>query len=157
MHNDHSGTVRTKRRPTNSSCSRSAENGGPKAWTGPNRNIADQHRRIGFAIVAVAAFLAIFGPLITRYPPTDFHLADRLTGPSVSYFFGTDEFGRDVFSRVVAGARSIVWIAVIGTLLGIILGTMVGLTSAYMEAGLTSLSCAVWTSSSRSPACCWHC
>ncbi|MQG82046.1 MAG: ABC transporter permease [SAR202 cluster bacterium] len=91
--------------------------------------------RIGFAIVAFHLFLAIFGPLLAPYSPTDFTSEDlkiRLTGPSMEHLLGTDGFGRDVLSRVVAGARSIIWISFIGTALGITLGTIVGMTSGYI-------------------------
>jgi peptide/nickel transport system permease protein len=76
--------------------------------------------------------LAVFGPLLTPYPPTEYHLADRFEGPSWDYWLGTDENGRDVLSRVLAGARSIIWISVIGTILGVTLGTVVGVTSGYL-------------------------
>ena len=91
--------------------------------------------RIGFAIVAFHLFLAIFGPLLAPYSPTDFtseNLKTRLTGPSIEHLLGTDGFGRDVLSRVVSGARSIIWISFIGTALGITLGTIVGMTSGYI-------------------------
>ena len=91
--------------------------------------------RIGFALVAFHLFLAIFGPLLAPYSPTDFTSEDlkiRLTGPSMEHLLGTDGFGRDVLSRVVAGARSIIWISFIGTALGITLGTIVGMTSGYI-------------------------
>jgi peptide/nickel transport system permease protein len=91
--------------------------------------------RIGMAIVLVHLFLALFGPLLTPYSPTNFTSEDleiRLTGPSADHLLGTDKFGRDVLSRVMAGARSIIWIAVIGTSLGIALGTTVGMTAGYI-------------------------
>ena len=91
--------------------------------------------RIGFALVAFHLFLAIFGPSLTPYSPTEFTSEDlkiRLTGPSMEHVLGTDGFGRDVLSRVVAGARSIIWISFIGTALGITLGTIVGMTSGYI-------------------------
>ncbi len=91
--------------------------------------------RIGGAIVALHVFLALFGPWVVPYDPIYFDpeaLETRFSAPSVEHLFGTDKFGRDVFSRVLAGARSIVWIAVGGTTLGIFLGLLVGMTSAYL-------------------------
>ena len=91
--------------------------------------------RIGFAIVLVHFFLAVFGAWLTPYSPTEFDNAAldvRLTGSSIDHLLGTDEFGRDVLSRVVAGARSIIWISFIGTALGITLGTVVGMTAGYI-------------------------
>lgn len=87
--------------------------------------------RIGFAIVLIHLTIAVIGPWITPYPPTDYHLADRFSGPSPTYWLGTDENGRDILSRVLAGARSIIWISTLGTILGVTLGTIVGVTSGY--------------------------
>ena len=104
---------------------------GQKSRSGLAMVLRTNAGRIGFAIVLVHLFLALFGPYMTPYVPTEFNLAVRRTGPSVQHLLGTDEFGRDVLSRVMAGARSIIWIAVVGTTLGIVLGTVVGMTSAY--------------------------
>ena len=91
--------------------------------------------RIGLAIILVHLVLALFGPLLAPHSPTDFDsedLAVRLTEPSADHLMGTDKFGRDVLSRVMVGARSIIWISVVGTVLGIALGTTVGMTAGYL-------------------------
>ena len=88
--------------------------------------------RIGMAILLVHLVLALFGPWLAPYPPTEFHLDEVRISPSSSFLLGTDEFGRDVLSRVVSGARSIIWISVVGTALGIALGTSVGMTAGYI-------------------------
>jgi peptide/nickel transport system permease protein len=106
-----------------------------KARRGLSIALRTNSGRIGFALVAFHLFLAIFGPSLTPYSPTDFTSEDlkiRLTGPSMEHLLGTDGFGRDVLSRVVSGARSIIWISFIGTALGITLGTIVGMTSGYI-------------------------
>ncbi|SVB12263.1 uncharacterized protein METZ01_LOCUS165117, partial [marine metagenome] len=66
------------------------------------------------------------------YIPTEYDLDHRFESPSLNHFFGTDHNGRDVLSRVIAGARSIVFISVIGTAMGIFLGTIIGITSGYL-------------------------
>ena len=88
--------------------------------------------RIGLAVVAVHVLLALIGPWITPFPPTEYHIQDQYSSPNSTYWLGTDEKGRDVFSRVLAGARSIIWIATAGTILGVTLGTIVGVTSGYL-------------------------
>ena len=88
--------------------------------------------KIGLAILAVHSIAVIFGPWLTPYTPTEYDLDHRFEGPSLNHFFGTDHNGRDVLSRVIAGARSIVFISVIGTALGIFLGTTIGITSGYL-------------------------
>ncbi len=87
--------------------------------------------RIGLPLVLLHVVLATVGPLLAPYPPTEYHLADRFSGPSTVYWLGADEFGRDIFSRVMSGATSIISIASAGTALGIFLGTVVGLSSGY--------------------------
>ena len=91
--------------------------------------------RIGLPIVTIHVFVAIFGPSLAPFPPTEFHLQnsgeDQLVGPSSEYWLGTDQFGRDVFSRVLSGARSLILISSCGALLGIFLGTVVGMGSGY--------------------------
>ena len=91
--------------------------------------------RIGMAILLVYLVLALFGPWLAPYSATQFgqkELEIRLTEPSLDHLLGTDKFGRDVLSRVMAGARSIIWISVVGTVLGIALGTTVGMTAGYI-------------------------
>ena len=88
--------------------------------------------RIGLAILAVYSIAVIFGPWLTPYIPTEYDLDHRFESPSLNHLFGTDHNGRDVLSRVIAGARSIVFISVIGTAMGIFFGTMIGITSGYL-------------------------
>jgi peptide/nickel transport system permease protein len=120
--------------------------------------------RIGLPLVALYVFLAIFGPYLTPYPPTEHHVdlsaeqiaaaaerevevggnqltgqsefrlelgEDQLATPSLKFLLGTDEFGRDILSRVMAGARSIIIVSVSAAALGIFLGTVVGMASGY--------------------------
>jgi peptide/nickel transport system permease protein len=91
--------------------------------------------RIGLPIVTIHLFVAIFGPLLAPFPPTEFHLQNsgehQLIGPSSLYWLGTDQFGRDVLSRVLSGAGSLISIALSGAFLGIFLGTLVGMSSGY--------------------------
>ena len=87
--------------------------------------------RVAFVIVLIHLLVAILGPWITPYPPTEYDLPNRFSGPAAEHWLGTDDKGRDVLSRVLAGSRSIVWIATLGTILGVTLGTIVGVTSGY--------------------------
>jgi len=75
--------------------------------------------------------LALIGPWLAPYGATDFHVEHQLEGPSSQFWLGTDQFGRDILSRVMSGARSIIGISVAGAALGIALGTLVGMSSGY--------------------------
>ncbi len=88
--------------------------------------------RVGFALVVIHLVLAFFGNKLAPYPPTQFHLSYQLTPPSRMFLLGTDQFGRDILSRIMSGAGSIIAISLAGTVLGIALGTLVGLSSAYI-------------------------
>jgi peptide/nickel transport system permease protein len=84
----------------------------------------------GTLIVIVFLALTLFGPLIAPYGLNDQNHAPRQS-PNPEYPFGTDFLGRDVYSRVVLGARSIFLTAGLGTLIAVTLGTLLGLFSAY--------------------------
>src|SRR5438045_5980259 len=60
---------------------------------------------VGAGILVVVALLALFAPWVTPYEPMTMKIADRMQSPRLAHWFGTDELGRDVFSRVVFGAR----------------------------------------------------
>ena len=59
----------------------------------------------GFVIIVLWILIAIFAPLIATQDPFEQKIEDRLTSPTSQYLFGTDELGRDIFSRVIYGAR----------------------------------------------------
>ena len=86
---------------------------------------------IGGGIVVFFVLLAIVGPYITPYPFDQFHFKDRMVGPSAEFWLGTDRYGRDIFSRVVAGARLTVFMAGAGTMIGVLVGVLIGMFSGY--------------------------
>ncbi|MBI2525129.1 MAG: ABC transporter permease [Candidatus Rokubacteria bacterium] len=86
---------------------------------------------IGGALLLIHLGLVVFGPFVIPYPHTEFHMPDALAPPSASYWFGTDQFGRDVFSRVVYGASGTLGLSAVATLLGVTLGVAIGMTVGY--------------------------
>jgi len=94
-------------------------------------------RRRPVAMVGSAVFLffflmALIGPLVAPYDFQTQAGADRLQGPSVQHFFGTDQYGRDIFSRVLVGSRGIFLLGGTATLIAVIVGTAIGLLSGYV-------------------------
>ena len=88
--------------------------------------------RIGMPLVMLHLVLALFGSTLAPYSPTEFHIEEhQLEAPSLQFLLGTDQFGRDVLSRVMSGATSLISVSVAGAMLGIILGTVVGMSSGY--------------------------
>jgi peptide/nickel transport system permease protein len=88
---------------------------------------------VGLIIVLFWVFCAIFGPSIVPYDPFADDLLNALMPPSAEHWFGTDQLGRDVFSRVIVGARDILTIAPLATLISTIVGTALGLAMGYFR------------------------
>jgi peptide/nickel transport system permease protein len=86
---------------------------------------------IGCALVGIWVICAIFGNLIAPQNPQFPDVLNKLVGPSGEHLFGTDRLGRDVLSRVIVGARSVLVIAPVATLLGTVVGTAIGLVTGY--------------------------
>lgn len=84
---------------------------------------------LGAAILAVHLALAILGPWIAPYAQDQMMAGRPLSGPSLGHPFGTDQMGRDVLSRVLAGGWIVIALASLGTGTGLALGTIVGLVS----------------------------
>jgi peptide/nickel transport system permease protein len=87
----------------------------------------------GTIIVAIWIVCAIFGSRIAPFDPYADDLLATLSAPSAAHWFGTDQLGRDVFSRVILGARDILIVAPLATLLGTVLGTALGLAIGYFR------------------------
>lgn len=85
----------------------------------------------GAAIVLFWILCAIFGRMLVPYDPFADDMLNSLSPPSTEHWFGTDQLGRDVFSRVIAGARDILTIAPLATLISTVLGTTLGLVMGY--------------------------
>jgi peptide/nickel transport system permease protein len=88
---------------------------------------------IGLIIMLVFVLTAIFANLICRYDPLQVDAAHALARPDWRHWMGTDSFGRDVWSRIVHGARISLAVGIGSTTLGASIGVMVGLTSGYLS------------------------
>jgi peptide/nickel transport system permease protein len=97
-----------------------------------NRLIANKLAIIGLVVIALLVLVAAFGPLLTPYDFLSQDLTARNAAPSAQHWFGTDDLGRDVLSRVVYGARTAVIVAFSVTILSFIIGTALGAVGGYM-------------------------
>ena len=86
---------------------------------------------VGAVILLWWIVCALFGKTIAPYNPVAGSLTAFNDPPSAAHWFGTDSLGRDVFSRVIVGARDILLVASLATLLGTVLGTSIGLVQGY--------------------------
>jgi peptide/nickel transport system permease protein len=87
---------------------------------------------IGSAILVFWIVCAVFGGSIAPHSPLAQDLLATNAAPSGAHWFGTDQLGRDVLSRVITGARDILYVAPLATLLGTVLGTALGLVMGYL-------------------------
>ena len=83
------------------------------------------------SLVGLWVFVALFAPWIAPYDPNAVDIVHALQGPSAEHWFGTDQVGRDVFSRVLFGARIDLLMCLAGVLPPLVIGTTVGLVSGY--------------------------
>jgi peptide/nickel transport system permease protein len=97
-----------------------------RAWTGLPRSA-----RVGVALVAVIALAALVAPWLAPHDPLAQDPIDRLAAPSASHWLGTDELGRDVFSRVMYAARVDLPVGILGAVLPAALGALLGLLAGY--------------------------
>jgi peptide/nickel transport system permease protein len=86
----------------------------------------------GAAIMVVFVFCAVFADFITGYSPTTTDSAMRLLHPGIGHTLGTDQMGRDIFSRIIYGARISLAVGLGSTLLGSVFGVSLGLASGYL-------------------------
>lgn len=86
---------------------------------------------IGSVIVVIFLVLALFGPLIAPYSSTEQDMSMRMQPPSEKNLLGTDQYGRDVLSRVIIGSRNVGLVAGSGTAVAVVLGLIIGLISGY--------------------------
>jgi ABC-type dipeptide/oligopeptide/nickel transport system permease subunit len=86
----------------------------------------------GLVIVSVLLFAAVFGPYLTPYDFLSQNLDERNLPVSWAHWFGTDDLGRDVFSRVLYGTRTTFFVALVVTIIAVILGTMLGVIAGYV-------------------------
>ena len=87
---------------------------------------------IGLILIILIVLMAAFAPLIARYDPEEVDLSGMRQAPSAEHWFGTDDLGQDVFSRVVYGARVSLMIGFVPSLISLLLGTLLGLMAGYM-------------------------
>lgn len=93
---------------------------------------------VGAAIVLVTILTALFAPVLAPYPPED-QGSERLVSPSREHLMGTDNLGRDTFSRVIFGARVSLQVGIVAVVVAMIVGLIMGLTAAFYGGKLDSV------------------
>ena len=86
---------------------------------------------LGSIICAVLVAMAVFAPWVAPFDPNKQMIGPQLADPSFTHWMGTDSFGRDVFSRIVWGARISLWVGVLATAIAMVAGTVIGIIAGY--------------------------
>jgi peptide/nickel transport system permease protein len=94
---------------------------------------------IGAVMVCILFLVAILAPVLATHDPVKQNYREMLQGPSAAHYFGTDKFGRDIWSRTVWGAQRLVTIAVLAVIIGILGGIPLGTISGYYGGKLDML------------------
>ncbi|WP_423778552.1 ABC transporter permease, partial [Enterococcus faecium] len=88
---------------------------------------ANKSALVGSIIIIILTMIATFAPFFLTYGPYDMEVTDRLQGPSSAHLLGTDNFGRDLLSRIVYGARVSLGVGFSVAITASIMGTVIGL------------------------------
>src|SRR5689334_6983189 len=107
-----------------------------RIWSSLQRN---RGAMIGLAIIALLVVVAILAPIISPHDPTMMGAGRSLEAPSRAHPFGTDKFGRDLFSRVVAGTRLTLFIGLLAVAISCSVGSLLGLLSGYFGGKIDSV------------------
>jgi len=98
---------------------------------------------IGAALVLLFVLTAVLGPVISPYSPTAQKMSQRLKPPSAEYLLGTDDFGRDVLSRILHGAMPSLQVSILSVagslIVGVIIGLLAGYRGGWVDTALMSL------------------
>lgn len=86
---------------------------------------------VSMIFIVVVLVLAVFAPFIAPFDPNFVNPADRLSGPSPDYWFGTDDLGRDVYSRVIYGARVSILVGIVVMVFATAMGALLGLVAGF--------------------------
>ena len=105
--------------------------GVPRRSLGSLRLLRRPTAAIGLLIVIGFLLLTVAAPLVAPYSPFDQDFSNALTGPAADHFFGTDQFGRDVFSRVLFGSRTALLSILVADGLALIVGCGLGLIAGF--------------------------
>jgi peptide/nickel transport system permease protein len=99
---------------------------------------------VGLGIIALLVAVAALAPLIAPFHPNSPELGQRLMAPSTPHWLGTDELGRDIFSRIIYGSRLtlyvVVLVAVIAAPVGLLIGTVAGYAGGVIDLGLMRIT-----------------
>ncbi len=116
----------------------------PQVAMSPSQDLWKEFKKnklavVGLGVLLVFVAMAIFAPIVATYDPTKQDLTQRFLKPSATHLFGTDNFGRDVFSNVVYGARISLTVGIVSTLISAVFGIFIGALAGYYGGTLDNI------------------
>lgn len=101
--------------------------------------ISDNSSFLGLIFIGLIILSAALAPLLTSYDPSAQDLTQRLLPPSFAHIFGTDDLGRDVFSRIIYGSRVSMTVGFVAVMMTLIIGATLGIVSGYFGGWIDSV------------------
>jgi peptide/nickel transport system permease protein len=110
-------------------------------WKDAGRRLRrDRAAMAGLLVVLLLVVVAISAPTIVPHPPNDQSFRIKLLAPSAEHLFGTDEFGRDIFSRVLIGTRVALGVGIVPVVIALIAGVTLGLVAGFYGGGIDQVA-----------------
>lgn len=109
-------------------------------WMAVRALLRHRSGMVGLIITLFLAGVALVAPLLAPYDPLEMHAADRFHPPSETYPFGTDEFGRDILSRILLGSRVAFGVGLISVGIATVVGVAIGLVAGYVKGTFDSVT-----------------
>lgn len=100
--------------------------------------------RIGIGLLSIVVIAGVFAPLLAPHDPIHQFIGSELQSPSLKHPLGTDEFGRDLLSRIVYGARISLMVGIVAVGLGSAIGISTGLVAAYIGGWMETVTFRIW-------------
>jgi peptide/nickel transport system permease protein len=94
--------------------------------------IANRAALVSLVFIGLLAFIAVFGPYLVPYNPVETDMVNALKSPSAQHWFGTDQLGMDIFSRVIVGARVSLTVGILAVLIAMTVGVLLGSVAGYV-------------------------
>ena len=94
---------------------------------------------VGILLVIILCFAAVFAPILTQYSPTKVTVSDAFLTPSLKHFAGTDDLGRDIFSRIIYGCRVSLSVGIISQIIATVIGYTMGVCAGYFGGKVDSV------------------
>lgn len=101
---------------------------GPEIWRRFKKN---RRALLGLGILIFLVFLAVFANVVSPYDPTVQDIPNKLQGPSMAHLMGTDQYGRDILSRVIFGTRISLMVGIVSTSMAVAVGGTLGSVAGY--------------------------